>query len=833
MRAVFRNSALVVTTLSFFFAAFSVAAASPTPTPSPSPQAPAGRNGPSAKEGIGNLLHPTAKPKSGKPRWPKAPKTPKLDGASKPIRALVSDWSSGRLSKNRASQAAAEMLRSYLGVSATAESRYQGSLDADDALALAGLAAESGEAILPTAAPQTSGVLYIDPITQLHSVTTDHFIMSWSPFSLNTDFTDDDNDGIPNVVAATLDKLADAWAFYHDDLGMTGPDGHINVWWSNPLGSAVDYRAASWPTHDIFLPADYTVDYLPVHELFHQFQWPYLTAAWSNLSFWGNTLNINWWMEATAEWATTQYALARTGRTSTVPGSAREAASLPEFLSTTGKKLSYGNFTLTTDRQYGAVAVVELFTEIFDQDFVRRTWKSVEGQGYLNGTTQLDDTLYEHYWGDMAYWTSALWSDLYTECDPVTVDEGWQSEVFATWCNTWVTEQGSPLVTSVDPAGWLGRPDHGASSSRRGSSTSALGGGGAVFQDIALPASAVGTDLHVYVTSADTSSLRAYVYSWNETPGDQCPDPGTYDASGTPDPDSGMLSAAIAVTSGCTNVTVMVVDNDVTHPQRDVTVSWSSHDPGAIISNGTVTLGVWANGSLNGQVNDVGLGVGLVYEATGTDGLNSFPPPDNYLLIDTERSEIVGGVYWGGELGHDDVTVLDFWSTGSTAESIVQAGRFQIVQYFHPSSNGNAYRLDVTVRKDADTGLSSDTSLTYRRAMTTVAPYDDTFAVPSYVTYVGGSNVQGYTNVPRGSDLAATDHLQPVDLADVTPWESSRQGFGMDVQITAAHPKATLYYGAAGSLSSAASVVADLGADTYGLCTPQLDGTSTTFILAR
>jgi hypothetical protein len=762
-----------------------------------------------------------------------------LDGASKPVRQLLLDWSSGRLSRNVALRTAAKMLRGHFANSSSGlPARYHGRLVTGDLTTLAALAANSGESVATALLParRTTGVVCDTGSPQACGMESDHFRMVWYPSSLTAaQLEDDDEDGFPDKVQDTNLVLEWAWAYFHDDLEMRSPTGPILFWWNRPDVALSDGRAISLPGLGIFMPADYDTAYLPVHELFHQFQWTYMADA-TTFNLLATIAQFNWWMEATAEWATKEYAQHVYGHPTTNLSTVPEAQRLPDFLSTTTKRLIYGN-PLTIPRHYGAVAVVEIFTEALGQDFVRQTWEAVDGQDYLNGYSQIDDVLYEHYWGDTGSWVPLIWYQLYTVCDPATSDD--RSDAFDKWCSKWVTGA-SGLMNASGPANSVARPLHEASSSRRGTSDFNLGGGGAAFQDIAVPLSGIGKNLQVTISAPNTSSLAAYAYSWGTSPGDICAADDTFGA-GFGSPGVTSFTVSTVALAECANVTIMVLDTDLSHPESPITVSWKTLSTGAVITNGTISLGVRANGSLNDQHTADGTPVSLTYNSTGFDALTWLWHSDSWLVSQpTANDPVIGieGSYLTSEGVRLEAPVVDFWSTGSEATSIVQIGPFELVQYYHPSADPHAYKLDITLRADEDHAIPASTEpVVYRRQMYTYVDYNDE-ALPSFVEYVHSpsqTEVAGYTNLVGAFTSDFSELFHPYDLSSLEDEWSAGQGMGMDLHLTAASPQATLYIGAA-SHSGAAGVVSNLNVGTYLLSTPPREensGPTATFILAH
>ncbi|MEV7805741.1 hypothetical protein AB0O28_22610 [Microbispora sp. NPDC088329] len=109
--------------------------------------------------------------------------------------------------------------------------------------------------------------------------------------------------------------------------------------------------------------------YLPRHELFHAFQYHYM----SNWHFVAAVHEINWWMEATAEWATHQV-YEQTGPTDA--GSRQYARNVTAFLGKPQDAVN-ANDGLGGSRQYGAFVLAQYLIERTDFNFVLRTWQEM------------------------------------------------------------------------------------------------------------------------------------------------------------------------------------------------------------------------------------------------------------------------------------------------------------------------------------------------------------------------------------------------------------------------------------------------------------------------
>lgn len=115
---------------------------------------------------------------------------------------------------------------------------------------------------------------------------------------------------------------------------------------------------------------DHWYTYLPRHELFHAFQYHYLP----NLHLGLNLPSLNWWMEATAEWATRQV-YRHTG--ANAPGADAYARQLDAYLSAPDRAINAYD-GLGGARQYGLFPLATYLTERTHADFVLRTWKEMD-----------------------------------------------------------------------------------------------------------------------------------------------------------------------------------------------------------------------------------------------------------------------------------------------------------------------------------------------------------------------------------------------------------------------------------------------------------------------
>ncbi|MEW2144912.1 hypothetical protein AB0869_19080 [Micromonospora vinacea] len=128
-------------------------------------------------------------------------------------------------------------------------------------------------------------------------------------------------------------------------------------------------------------------DYLPRHELFHVMQYQYWDKSDVSLDFVASWVrgkefgSMNWWMEATAEWAAHQTYVREPYLP--IPGEEKlYARNVHDVLSMPGSALnSWGG--LGGSPQYGAFLLPTYLTEQIDPSFVRRTWESIRDHDHL------------------------------------------------------------------------------------------------------------------------------------------------------------------------------------------------------------------------------------------------------------------------------------------------------------------------------------------------------------------------------------------------------------------------------------------------------------------
>lgn len=246
------------------------------------------------------------------------------------------------------------------------------------------------------------------------------------------------------------------------------------------------------------------------------------------------------------------------------------------------------------------------------------------------------------------------------------------------------------------------------------------------------------------------------------------------------------------------------------------------HGGGALISNGTVQLGVHPEGHLNipGGTPSSGTSsttvVGLRYvptngEATAPGCLcEGWGVADASTGIFGNASEDTGGV--------DNLTVISFDHTPTTATSVVEVGStFRVTHDYFPSpATPNLYQVDVTI-ENISGGMIGD--LRYTRGM-------DWDISPN--TFSEFSTIQGAvaaTNVILANNNGFND-VNPLafhgdigfsgDFVDAGPLDHGAHfdfGFGsLDVGESFSF---TTFYGAAGTESAANAALGAVGAEVF------------------
>lgn len=257
----------------------------------------------------------------------------------------------------------------------------------------------------------------------------------------------------------------------------------------------------------------------------------------------------------------------------------------------------------------------------------------------------------------------------------------------------------------------------------------------------------------------------------------------------------------------------------------------------AIISNGTVQLGVNRDGSLNvggGPPSSQGVRVvGLRYVATNAESTAPGCTCEGWGLGDDLTKA------WGGAntanygTSGTNIAVESFSADASSAVSVVRvAGMFRITHVYRPSPNANLYQVDVTIENISGTSRKP----VYRRAidwdieptpfseMVTIRVRGADGAVPAALRYAGTNGFApstvfswpgwGYVNVYDRAFGSAVSG----DIIDFGPRDHGAV-FDFDFPLLAPGETQSFktFYGAAGNEADALSALTTVGAELYTL----------------
>lgn len=237
----------------------------------------------------------------------------------------------------------------------------------------------------------------------------------------------------------------------------------------------------------------------------------------------------------------------------------------------------------------------------------------------------------------------------------------------------------------------------------------------------------------------------------------------------------------------------------------------------AVITNGTVSLGVNDLGNLNFD------GVGLKFNATGNDGTVYGCECEGWgaAIASTGRTG-----YANNSVGTSGLSLVSFTSTASTAISVTRVTSptggavLEVTHNYHPlTTTANLYAVDVSIRNLTTTDIAAG-DLRYRRVMdwdiapTTFNEFVTIQGVPALLGISNGSNLLGTSRdgfasanplSSKNSTLSATA-CAPND-ANFTDCGPDDHGALFDFNFAALAAGAVLdfttYYGAAGTEAAA------------------------------
>ncbi len=246
---------------------------------------------------------------------------------------------------------------------------------------------------------------------------------------------------------------------------------------------------------------------------------------------------------------------------------------------------------------------------------------------------------------------------------------------------------------------------------------------------------------------------------------------------------------------------------------------------GAVISNGTVTLGVHDQGHLIAHPANVP--VGIVYVPSGNDGLAHGCWCEGWAIADTISGvEGWAGDHWG--LSTNLTLVTTGGDAVTTYISTVDIGTtYQVTHDYRPSSSPNLYEVLVSV-----TNISANpVDVVYRRAMDWDVP-PTTFN--ENITLVGTDSHPNVIEANTNGFTSPNPLLFPLGAASDGTYGPGDLGGAMDLAFGILNPgqtwSFTLYYGAASDTATATAALASVGSTAYILAEPSASPVAQTFM---
>jgi hypothetical protein len=599
----------------------------------------------------------------------------------------------------------------------------------------------------------------------------------------------------PDFVQKMLDALEEARTVYGDRMGYRLPE-HLNVALDPTMPSGAGLAMPAVPgclglcdrPAMMYMSDDWDVvtPYLPRHELFHFAQYEYL-----NDLFFANSW-INWWMEATAEWAV--------HRAEFWTGDAYGGyfGHLDDFLAESAERFDEGNsVALAGGPEYGAFLVAEYLEERLDADAIRQSWERLGGWAPPPPGEVVLELLRER----RAEHSTAV-----------------ELEKFRQWAYVLEANGTETGFVDVDAASWRAAvrlpgsraPHDTVTVDDTGTGVQHAEGGfdiqqsGAHYVEIANP-DRFATRLTVSY-DADDEDVLASVLRLD-------PDGRTAPACGGPQRVAG--EAGLLLDAACPRALLTVVNAEA---------------PGA--------WGTWSKGSytVSYERQSVRLGNGVVELGMGRYGTIDDPDGVGLRLANRPDTEsVLNGCWcegWGvgtsGGVGGSVTTAEGAWNltlesfsvTGGTATSVVRGPvGLTVVQTTSPSTSSHLYELRVVVLNEGDGPLAP---VRYRRVV-------DWDPLPNlYLSYntfqtLGGDT--GYITGVTNDGFADPDPSRPLTDLGATGWFTDfgpdDTGALVEIDLGTIEPGASrsfsLYYGTAPDEAAAVAAARSVGAQAYSL----------------
>ncbi|BCJ75036.1 hypothetical protein CS0771_45800 [Catellatospora sp. IY07-71] len=598
----------------------------------------------------------------------------------------------------------------------------------------------------------------------------------------------------PRYVQDALDTLESSRTFYVDELGYRAPGRIYAVMHPSATSfsgglSLPPFPGCNCPTGVMFLDEEHgDIRELVRHEMFHFIQYEYMNHLYIG------EYNMNWWMEATANWGAHQASEAARA------GDDDYYYNLYQFLRESEQRYDEGDSVLQAGGpEYGAFILAEFMQERLGDDAIRHSWERLEGQARPLPGVVIGELLDERAGTDAA-----------TEI-----------ERFRQWAYV-LDSGGSPVGFADDDADeWRlsldrlpgMRPPHrtvtiGSSGDDGQATTGALSlqQTGAQYVELANPGR-FNTQLTVGFTAGDPA-VRASAVLLDE---DRRPSAACGGARPVHRADT-----YLDLTTACPNAVLVFV--------------WAEQDDDG--------LGFWTSGQYTISyarhsvdlfgVSDLGLGAYGNITSTSGIGLRRGGEPDTESVLNGCWCEGWGvgvpgafGASVNEDYGVDNMELEQFSYAGGVVSSTVRVpDGLRVVQTTSASSVDELWELRITVYNTTDEPLGP---VHYRRVVdwdpmpTLFDSYNTVAKIDGTDTgYLAGITNDGFANPDPSlpmTDLGATGWFQDYGPDDT--------GALLDVDLGTLAPGTpktfSIFYGVTGSEAAAIDAVTAVGAQVYSL----------------
>ncbi|HWL66546.1 MAG TPA: LamG-like jellyroll fold domain-containing protein [Actinomycetota bacterium] len=345
--------------------------------------------------------------------------------------------------------------------------------------------------------PRSHGVVAASSLFD-GEVTTQHFqitydpdsysaaddLETWNPYANGSAGRASQSNDEPDDIDRLAFAFERAWGVYANVLDFDTPVSPIEIAVTTPVcGEGCGGFTNPFDDHNIQVnPNSANIEpfYIARHELFHAFQFQYVSGAEHLANFDPNT----WWLEGTAEWAAHQAASPISDPEEARDDNDNYARHLPVFFDAPEGRLTTSSL-YSIGRPYGTFIFSEFLEERFDVSIVRRVWEEMSGPSNPPADEAVD-TVIEFENDSLADVTADFWRANYR------LEVGYQD---SDRVDVWQSYLGS----SERPARVPTNMEVGQSAS----GTAEIFAGGSVFVDFSPPASAGPTTLTVETTAAD------------------------------------------------------------------------------------------------------------------------------------------------------------------------------------------------------------------------------------------------------------------------------------------------------------------------------------------